>query len=416
MSRIRIRNFGPVREGLFENDGWIDIKKTTVFIGDQGSGKSTIAKLISTFSWIEKALTKGDHDIKHFTSHNRFRKNYCGYHKIDKYFFNLDKNDCAEIDYEGDSFEIIYRFGKLGIKQSSNKKYLLPQIMYVPAERNFISTIKKIKLLQLFSGSLVEFMAEFDNAKNAIKGGLQIPINEATVEYDKLNDIVNIKGKDYKVQLPETSSGFQSAVPLFMVSWYLANKINKNENSMNEGMSADELKRFKQGVQEIWANSNFTDEQIRAALSVLSSKFNSSAFINIVEEPEQNLFPGSQRQILNSLLGFVNMNKGNQLILTTHSPYLINYLTLAVKANTVYNKINSNLKNKELLSKINKIVPQNSIIKSNDLTIYELDDSGKISKLKKYEGLPSDENYLNKKLEEDNELFVNLLEIEDKCQ
>jgi len=34
----------------------MDVKKVTVFIGNQGSGKSTVAKLISSFSWIEKAL------------------------------------------------------------------------------------------------------------------------------------------------------------------------------------------------------------------------------------------------------------------------------------------------------------------------------------------------------------------------
>ncbi|MBK7868586.1 MAG: ATP-binding protein [Ignavibacteriales bacterium] len=413
MSRIRIRNFGPVREGLIENDGWIDIKKTTVFIGDQGSGKSTIAKLISTFSWIEKALTKGDHDIKHFTSHNRFRKNYCEYHKIDKYFFNLDKIDCAEIDYEGDSFQINYRSGKLEINQASNNNYLLPQIMYVPAERNFISTVKQIKLIQLFSGSLVEFMAEFDNAKNAIKGGLQIPINEASVEYDKLNDIVNIKGKDYKVQLPETSSGFQSAVPLFMVSWYLANKINKNENSFNEGMSTDELKRFKQGVQDVWDNINFTDEQRRAALSVLASKFNNSAFINIVEEPEQNLFPGSQKQILNSLLAFVNMNKGNQLILTTHSPYIINFLSLAIQGNYLNEKIKKTDQSEKLLAKLNSIVPLESLISGDDVVIYQLlERNGTIRVLPTFEGIPSDKNLLNKSLADGNDYFDSLLEIE----
>ena len=57
MSKIRIKNFGPIKEGYQENDGWLDVKKVTVFIGNQGSGKSTVAKLISTFSWIEKALT-----------------------------------------------------------------------------------------------------------------------------------------------------------------------------------------------------------------------------------------------------------------------------------------------------------------------------------------------------------------------
>ncbi|MCB0557838.1 MAG: AAA family ATPase [Phaeodactylibacter sp.] len=87
MSKIKINNFGPINVGCQENDGWIEVKKVTVFIGNQGSGKSTVAKLISTFSWIEKALTRGDYDIKWFTRKNRFRNTYCSYHRIENYFF-----------------------------------------------------------------------------------------------------------------------------------------------------------------------------------------------------------------------------------------------------------------------------------------------------------------------------------------
>lgn len=47
MARIRIKNFGPIRQGRLDNDGWLDIKKVSVFIGNQGSGKSCVAKLIS---------------------------------------------------------------------------------------------------------------------------------------------------------------------------------------------------------------------------------------------------------------------------------------------------------------------------------------------------------------------------------
>ena len=62
MSKIKIKNFGSIKEGYQENDGWIDVKKVTIFIGNQGSGKSIVAKLISTFTWIEKALIRGDYD------------------------------------------------------------------------------------------------------------------------------------------------------------------------------------------------------------------------------------------------------------------------------------------------------------------------------------------------------------------
>ncbi|MBR2202410.1 MAG: AAA family ATPase, partial [Bacteroidales bacterium] len=40
MREIEIHNFGPIKEAN------ITVKKVTVFIGNQGSGKSTAAKLI----------------------------------------------------------------------------------------------------------------------------------------------------------------------------------------------------------------------------------------------------------------------------------------------------------------------------------------------------------------------------------
>lgn len=90
--------------------------------------------------------------------------------------------------------------------------------------------------------------------------------------------------------------------------------------------------RFRKRFQTINENTDLTEELRRIAISELAKEFTKTAFVNIVEEPEQNLFPISQRGMLNSLTEFNNINKGNKLVLTTHSPYLINYLTLAVKA------------------------------------------------------------------------------------
>ena len=408
MTQIRIKNFGPIKIGCQNNEGWLDIKKVTIFIGNQGSGKSTVAKLISTFSWIEKAMVRGDYNKKWFEQKNKLKNQYFSYHRLDNYF-KINGVDQSVIEYRGDAFNISYENGNLIVEEAEKKAYSLPQIMYVPAERNFISYVKTPKELKLSSDSLKEFLTAYNNSKNALKELIQLPINSTELEYDKLNDTLNLKGNDYKVKLTEASSGFQSFVPLYLVSRHLANSVKKQSEVNQEPMSGDEMLRFKKGVEDIWNNDSLTDEQKRIALSVLSSKFNKTAFINIVEEPEQNLFPTSQQKMLYSLLEFNNMNKGNKLILTTHSPYLINYLTLAVKADFLKAKINGDTAK----SKLNKIIPLKSTINVNDLAIYELDEyDGSIKKLETQNGLPSDTNELNEQLDETNELFAQLLEIQ----
>jgi len=105
------------------------------------------------------------------------------------------------------------------------------------------------------------------------------------------------------------------------------------------------------------------------------------------------------------------MKDYNKLIITTHSPYLINYLTLVVEANGLKDKI----KSPDLKSKLKNIVPLDSTIQPDELVIYELDEQdGTIQLLGNYEGLPSDENKLNNALGEGNESFAKLLEIDQK--
>lgn len=414
MSRIKIKNFGPIKNGCEANEGWIDIKKVTCFIGNQGSGKSTVAKLISTFTWIEKALVRGDYNKKWFQRKNKLKNQYLNYHRLENYF-KVNGAEKTVIEYEGDAFSIVFENGSLLISEVQNKDYPLPQIMYVPAERNFITYVKTPKELKLSSESLKEFLTEFDNAKNEMKGFESLPINNVSVEYDRLNDTLNLKGEGYKVKLTEASSGFQSLVPLYLVSNYLANSVKKQRETNKETMSSEELQRFKKGVEDIWNNNSLTDEQKRIALSVLSSKFNKTAFINIVEEPEQNLFPTSQWQMLQSLLECNSMNKGNKLIITTHSPYIINYLSIAIQGEYLERKIKKSVNKDVLLPKLYSLIPKESLISASNVVVYQLDEKdGSVKELETIDGIPSDKNYLNDTLVESNLLFDSLLEIEQE--
>src|ERR1700744_5243620 len=103
MNKIRIKNFGPIRTGYNINDGWMPINKVTIFIGNQGSGKSTVAKVISTMSWLEKALVRGDFGEKELTSGSLFRRHF-SYQNVDSYF-----SDDTILEYQGDAYHISYK-------------------------------------------------------------------------------------------------------------------------------------------------------------------------------------------------------------------------------------------------------------------------------------------------------------------
>lgn len=406
MTQLRIKNFGPIRQGADATQGWVVFKPVTVFIGNQGSGKSTLAKLYSTFSWMEKALVRGDYDQKWFERKDRLKNQLLPYHRLENYLHEQD----TELEYQGNAYSFQYKNGYLNIKKHVRDVYQLPQVMYVPAERNFIAYVRHSRELKLSSEALKEFLTEYDKAKAHMSGPVRLPINATELEYDKLNDLLNLKGSDHKLRLTDASSGFQSLVPVFLVSQYLASTVQSKEQPP---MSTQELDRFKKWAAEIFANETLTEEQQRAALSTLSARFNKKAFLNIVEEPEQNLFPSSQWEMLKSLLQFKAQGPYNRLVLTTHSPYIVSYLSLAVQAHQLHVKLQK-LGRADLNEKLVQIVPFHAMLAPQDLAIYQSDEVvGSISALPNFKGIPSDNNALNTYLRKGNELFDQLLELED---
>lgn len=409
MSQIKIKNFGPIKKGLEDNNGFIDLKKVTVFIGNQGSGKSTIAKLISTLSWLEKALIKGQISEKEISTRKQFIK-YCEYQNLSEYF-NDDESET--IEYVSSTFHFKLDQGRVYIKVKAVEEFFLPKIMYVPSDRNLISAVRNVRNLKGLPGTLYTFSDEFLKAVERLKGKLDLPINNVKFEYSKQHQLSYIVGEDYKIRLSNASSGFQSLVPLYTVSKYLSESIGQKNDSVylqsTVDHSIEDEERLRREVDLIRNNPNLSDKLKMIYLERLSSKEDYSSFLNIVEEPEQNLFPSSQRHILNSLFSFNNLIDKNKLVITTHSPYLINYITLAVKAKAVY----ADLSNTEDRTKVLEIVPLESFLNSDDLIIYELDEnSGEVNILKSYNGIPSDENRLNVELGEFNDLYATLLSLQ----
>ncbi|HOT16770.1 MAG TPA: AAA family ATPase [Bacteroidales bacterium] len=409
MTRLRIKDFGPIKGGCTENDGWLDIRKVTLFIGNQGSGKSTVAKLISVFSWIEKAIVKGQLKAKELKAYNRFLKQL-SYQRIDNYI-----KSTTEIEYEGRAYRISYKRNVFTAEKNEANGYLLPKIMYVPAERNFLGAIDRPDKLKNLPSPLFTFLDEYDHARNLYSKGIDLPIGDARFVYDSLNKIAHITNDNFTLRLSEASSGFQSTVPIYLVMKYLTESLGKANDPAVKPQSIEEQRKLAREIQRIINDPAISEEVRQESLRQLSARYKPACLINIVEEPEQNLFPGSQRILLNSLLEFTNNNEGNKLIITTHSPYLINFLSIAIQGSVLYESIKESKEVTVLTKKLEDVIPVRALLKAKDVIIYQMDErSGTIAKLTDYEGIPSDSNFLNQQIHQSNVLFDTLLEIEEE--
>ena len=88
-----------------------------------------------------------------------------------------------------------------------------------------------------------------------------------------------------------------------------------------------------------------------------------SCFIEIVEEPEQNLFPISQVEVLKSIVEDTN-GENDKLIMTTHSPYILSQIN-----NYIFAKSQNDLKNVSI-----KEIPSSLYVDYNDVSAYKIVD------------------------------------------
>lgn len=401
MKYINVKHFGPIEEGY---NGMMPIYPVTFFCGNQGTGKSTIAKIISTCSWLEKKLMRGDLSVNKKTENGHFFRQQFEFHRIQNYF----RPDTL-IHYFGKHFDFFYQNEQFSIAEKNFKEeYPMPKIMYIPAERNFLTVVEHPEILKEIPESLFVLFSEYDKARKALKKEAPLPIEGFSFQYDKLNNTSwlvgnNSVGKKYKVKVSEAASGFQSMIPLSLVTRYIWYLIEKGQEGT---ISLDRKNKIEKRISEILADDTITEDVRRMLIAQQSELTKYKQFVNIVEEPEQNLFPTAQKDVLYSLFAAFNANRNNELIITTHSPYLIDYTTLSIKANNIRKK-HPNYSNE-----IDSIVPVKSQLKGNDVYIYQIID-GNIIDLRKYDGMPSDDNMLNQELNVTNDLFSQLLEIED---
>ena len=161
-------------------------------------------------------------------------------------------------------------------------------------------------------------------------------------------------------------------------------------------MNQLELKKFNTSI-ELHTLTVLIGSSANASLEDVS-EIDNEIFIYRNFERAKN--PEEQIEKLYSLLK--NIGQTKKTIITTHSPYVLNALTLAIKANVLKEKGLKNFSN---------IVPYESCISSKDVIIFEI--NKEVELLSKTNGIPSDDNYLNNLLQKSNGLFDELLSLQD---
>ena len=365
MRHLIIRNIGPIKE--------IDVefKRFNFIIGPQSSGKSTIAKIFSTCSWIEKevATTMNEKAVANAVD---FRSLMEDFHKMTDYF---DKQ--SEVLFETDVILISLKGEAFTIKLKDQKAYRREKICYIPSERNSV-TLPELQGIEFGPTNLRSFLFDWFNAREFYDELNKTNILDLGVRYyydpDELkykDRIEHVNGKTYHIPLGSASSGLQSVVPLqIMLQYYsdqyfttyaertsfdtdvktrmirqkltdtivlqkmFPDEVSPNNRSQLIKMANERLHKGDPEAQSLLRD--YQSEVERLTVPIRTSF--------IIEEPEQNLYPFTQVALLETMLKLCFNDRSHRCTITTHSPFILNYLNVLIERfnKGLFDKVNLN--------------------------------------------------------------------------
>ena len=410
MQKIIINNFGSIKYAE------IEVKKILVLIGEQASGKSTIAKLIYFFKTIQEDLFSQIYRDKQNQSldinsdilppiqqkfYNFFgpTNNLPDFEITFYYSFNENKflklsNDenkkmkISPIDtFINEKFTILasdikfrLRQEYLNINKNRNIQPLIKEeekIKYAQQLYDLLNDLfqnKQRDLLFIVAGrsATVAYPSLFDNLKQ------NIPIDNYERSSKTLDEMLLEKFIEKFVRVKDIFRKFRNFEGL--IESYSENNIkeklyqvkNKIDKILKGEYRIDDLGEkilFNKETEEYIYLSNTSSgqqESIRILQDIFLNILDNTKVLRILEEPEAHLFPVAQKQLIELLALMVNQNNDNQLIITTHSPYVLTVFNNLLFANRVVEK------NPSTQSEVAQIIPQDSWLSAKDFSAYSL--------------------------------------------
>lgn len=348
MNYIKIKDFGPIKNAT------IELKPFLVLIGGQGTGKSTIAKLLSIFQdylWYTTILQENENINTPFEEYG-----------INNYF-----KENTYLEYQCDHIVITFNHGKFELKHKeiNEKEKLFALCSKIIADK--ITNLRN--KLEFPSDLPTETFIEknFHFIKNYCATALYIPAerNIAGLFSDVLANMI-ISNIPIPSLFIRYISYFEKAKKEFaQYTLPFMNNIVYKSNDDEEGLvitSEDEtnllpLKQCSSGLQSLLPMIMIFDYCVHECL------FNSY----VIEEPEQNLFPDNQLSVLRYIISKSN-SCNNNCIITTHSPYLLSGINISLMAGKI-------AQHSEYAEEAESILPAEYHLSPGHVAAYALGDS-----------------------------------------
>ncbi len=397
MRKLTIDNFGPIKHAE------IDINKYNILIGPQSAGKSCIMKVLAFCRTVENMLIQGKKDNLDFLE---FTNNYFyGYYNTLEYSFYH-----PTINYESAEWDIkitldCFIEAKLEYTKKGNKSERA-QIVYIPTERSVISAIPNLLDLKFPNNNntcLAKYISDWGYAHQEISSNnaMRIPGTNLSYYFDSKENSDKIKIDDKNViSLSCSSSGVQSLVPICTILNYYITHTSKTLGEKNKVEELKNMLDFMKGV----SVSDDVIQKMKDEMERIKSEISPCEFL--IEEPEINLFPETQYELVKWIIKTLNSNKNeNSLFMATHSPYILTSINNLIQAG------NSVAANPEARDKIIEMMGTDKFINYDEISVYSIG-NGTAKSIKNDELKLIDSNDIDSVSDRISEEFSKLLDYE----
>jgi ABC-type ATPase involved in cell division len=384
MERLIVKNFGPITSAD------IDVRQFTLLIGHVSSGKSTIAKLLSIF-----------HSKKIYSITSDSTKDFVKL--LEDYNIDFPINSDTEIVYNNGDYE--WRVGDKGLFTTLPYREVIAKLLLRPV-LNVRETVLELSktypdLYDILGDKIKAIMqsekkAIFDDnfllwfrvsKKIMYRLGLKMSSLYIPAErniFSILDRIIyNIYNNNSSIpkSLLDFGSYYESAKQD-------AKKQSKQENRrikmpFSQNTTIDFGDDTEEGTPELYVSVNQESRspmrQVSSGLQSLVPLFLCVEFMGkwqnvlLIEEPESNLFPTVQNELIRYIVATTNQMSKGKCIITSHSPYILSSFDALVQAG------NASEKNAEETA---KIVPRELWIKYEDISCYYFDEKGNVTNVK----------------------------------